>query len=151
MVMERTASTLNAKEQRAPASAALAEIGPVYIRERSADYSRSQSQLSQKLSPDSSPSWILYAARLSCQDAAKEVVASSSCEVGGVSLCAGGTTFMVRNLFSLLCGFLAAAAFKGVNTLSSRKLKLNVSRDWRKEAGRIPYKIPMHLISRKTK
>ncbi|RLV92871.1 hypothetical protein DV515_00013622 [Chloebia gouldiae] len=53
--MERTASTLNAKEQTAPASAALAEIGPVYIRERSPDYSRSQSQLSQKLSPDSSP------------------------------------------------------------------------------------------------
>lgn len=95
--------------------------------------------------------WILDAARLLCQDAAEEVVASSFCKVGGVSLYAGSTTFMVRKWFFLLCCFLVAVAFKGVNTLSSRKLKLNVNRDWRKEARRIPYKIPMHLISGKTK
>ncbi|KAI1238882.1 hypothetical protein IHE44_0011973, partial [Lamprotornis superbus] len=65
--------------------------------------------------------------------------------VGGVSLYAGGTAFLVRRRFSLLCGFLVAVAFKEVNTLSSRKLKLNANRNWRKEAGRIPYKIPMPL------
>lgn len=93
----------------------------------------------------------MNASRLLCQDTAKEVFESSSCRVGGVSLYAGGTAFLVRRLFSLLCGFLVAVAFKEVNTLSSRKLKRNVNRDWRKEAGRIPYKIPMPLVSGKTK
>lgn len=41
MVIERTASTLKAKEQTAPASAAIAEIGPVCIRERSAGVNHS--------------------------------------------------------------------------------------------------------------
>lgn len=86
------------------------------------------------------------AARLPCQDAAKEVFESSSCKLGGVSLYAGGTTFLVRKLFSLLCGFYVGVAFKGVNTLGLRELKLNMNRDWRKEAGRIPYKISMPFI-----
>lgn len=43
-----------------------------------------------------------------CQDAAKDIVASSYCRVGEVSLCAGNTTFMDRKLVSLVCGFLVA-------------------------------------------
>lgn len=82
--------------------------------------------------------WILDAARLSRQDAAKEVVASSYCSVGEVSLCAGNTTFTDRKLVSLLSGFLVAIVLKWVNTLSSRKLKLDVNKGWREEAGRIP-------------
>lgn len=45
---------------------------------------------------------------------------------------------MVRKLFSLLCGFLVAVAFKGVNTFSLLELKLNVNRDGKKEAGENP-------------
>lgn len=81
----------------------------------------------------------------------QEVVASSYCRVREVSLCAGNTTFMDRKLVSLLCSFLVAVVFKGVNTLSSRKQKLDVNRGWREETGRIPYKIQMCLISGKTK
>lgn len=92
--------------------------------------------------------WILDGARLLCQNAAKDV-ASPPHGVGEVSLCAGNTAFMDRKLLSLLRGFLIF--FKGVSMLSYRKLKLDVNRGWRKEAGRILYKIQICMISGKTK
>lgn len=56
---------------------------------------------------------------------------------------------MVRKLFSLLCGFLVAVAFKGANTLSSRKLKLNVNRGLEEGIRENPLQ-DFNLISGKT-
>lgn len=95
------------------------------------------------------PGWTLDAARLSCQDAAKEVVASSFCKVVEFPSVQGVQLLWFRKLFSLLCGILVAVAFKGANTLSSRKLKLNVNRGLEEGIRENPLQ-DFNLISGKT-